>query len=63
MMQTVGEMPVDRLTVIDKDLAANGGNFAVKAAITSEQLKQMMGVDLPATLQGLATLAPRLPAK
>jgi len=61
MMQTVGDMPVDRLTVIDKELAANGGNFAVKAAVTSEQLKQMLGVDLPATLQGLASLAPRLP--
>ncbi len=61
MMQTVGDMPVDRLTVIDKDLAMNGGNFAVKAAVTSEQLKQMLGVDLPATLQGLASLAPRLP--
>ncbi len=61
MMQTVGDMPVDRLTVIDKELAANGSNFAVKAAVTSEQLKQMLGVDLPATLQGLASLAPRLP--
>ncbi|NVB83354.1 MAG: flotillin family protein [Kofleriaceae bacterium] len=46
MMKTVGDMPVDKLTVIDKDLAANGSNFAVKAAVTAEQLKQMLGVDV-----------------
>jgi flotillin len=46
MMQTVGEMPIDKLTIIDKDLAANGSNFAVKAAVTAEQLKQMLGVDI-----------------
>jgi flotillin len=54
MMSTVGEMPIDKLTVIDRDLAANGSNFAVKAAITAEQLKQMLGIDLGATIQGLA---------
>lgn len=46
MMKTVGDMPVDKVTVIDKELAANGSNFAVKAAITAEQIKQMLGVDL-----------------
>jgi len=46
MMQTVHEMPIDKVTVIDKELAANGSNFAVKAAITAEQIKQMMGVDV-----------------
>ena len=51
MMQTVGDMPIDKLTVIDKELAANGGNFAVKAAVTAEQLKQMLGVDLAALAQ------------
>ena len=45
MMQTVGEMPIDKLTVIDKELA-NGSNFAVKAAITAEQIKQMLGIDI-----------------
>jgi flotillin len=58
MMQTVGEMPVDKLTVIDKELAGNGGNFAVKAAITNEQLKQMLGVDLAALAQ---RVVPKLP--
>ena len=64
MMSTVGEMPIDKLTVIDRDLAANGSNFAVKAAITAEQLKQMMGVDLAAianrALPGMAA-APQIP--
>ena len=54
MMSTVSEMPIDKLTIIDRDLAGNGSNFAVKAAVTAEQLKQMLGVDLGATLQGLA---------
>jgi flotillin len=51
MMKTVGDMPIDKLTVIDKELAANGSNFAVKAAITAEQLKQMLGVDIAALAQ------------
>jgi flotillin len=51
MMSTVGDMPIDKITVIDKDLAANGSNFAVKAAVTAEQVKQMLGVDLAAIAQ------------
>jgi flotillin len=58
MMQTVGEMQIDKLTVIDKELAGNGGNFAVKAAVTNEQLKQMLGVDLAALAQ---RAMPKLP--
>jgi len=54
MMKTVGDVAVDKVTVIDKELAANGGNFAVKAAVTSEQLKQMMGVDVAQMLQRAA---------
>ena len=46
MMRTVGDMPIDKLTVSDKELAANGSNFAVKAAVTAEQLKQMLGIDV-----------------
>jgi len=59
MMSTVGEMPIDKLTIIDRELAG-GGNLAVKAAVTSEQIKQLLGVDLAAVLQGLA--APRVAA-
>jgi flotillin len=62
MMSTVGEVQIDKLTVIDKELAANGSNFAVKAAITSEQLKQMLGVDLAAAVQKFTGDQPRLEA-
>jgi flotillin len=58
MMETVGEMPVDKLTVIDKELAMGGGNFAIKAAITNEQLKQLLGVDLAALAN---RVMPKLP--
>src|SRR5439155_23331498 len=51
MMSTVGEMPIDKLTVIDRELAANGSNFAVKAAVTAEQLQQMLGIDIAAIAQ------------
>ena len=51
MMSTVGDMPIDKITVIDRELAANGSNFAVKAAVTAEQVKQMLGVDLAAIAQ------------
>ncbi len=54
MMKTVGDMPVDKVTFIDRDLAANGSNFAVKAAVTAEQLKQMLGVDIAAIAQRVA---------
>jgi len=59
MMETVGDMAINKVTVIDKELAANGGNFALKAAITNEQLKQMLGVDLAALAQ---RMTPTLPA-
>jgi flotillin len=64
MMSTVGELPIDKLTVIDKELAANGGNLAMKTAITAEQLKQMMGVDITAIAQKLGSppvVPPALP--
>jgi flotillin len=62
MMSTVGELPIDKLTIIDKELAANGGNFAMKTAITAEQLKQMMGVDITAIAQKLAPASVTPPA-
>ncbi|MBP6839330.1 MAG: flotillin family protein [Kofleriaceae bacterium] len=57
LMSTVGEIPVDKVTFIDKELTAGGDNLAVRAAVTSEQLKSTTGVDLPALLRGL-TRAP-----
>ena len=55
LMSTVGDLRIDKVTVIDKGLTAGGNNFAVNAAVTAEQLKQTMGVDVPAMLRGLAS--------
>ncbi len=53
LMGTVSSLPIDKVTFIDKEL--NGGNdLAVKAAITSEQLKHTMGIDLPKILNKVA---------
>jgi flotillin len=60
MMKTVGDMPINKVTVIDRDLASNGGNFAVKAAVTAEQIKQMLGVDIAAIAQRAGGAAPAL---
>lgn len=54
MMSTVGDMPINKVTVIDKELANNGGNFATKAAVTAEQLKQLLGVDVAAAIQRIS---------
>jgi flotillin len=62
MMKTVGDMAVDKVTVIDRDLAANGSNFAVKAAVTAEQIKQMLGVDIAAIAQRASGANPALVA-
>jgi flotillin len=60
MMKTVGDMPINKLTVIDRELANNGSNFAVKAAVTAEQLKQMMGIDVTQMLPRAAAALPSL---
>jgi flotillin len=62
MMKTVGDMPVNKVTFIDRDLAANGSNVAVKAAVTAEQIKQMLGVDLAAIAQRVGGTSPALVA-
>lgn len=54
LMRSVRSLPVDKITVIDKELSKGGSNLAVNAAITSEQLKQTVGVDLPGMLNKLA---------
>ncbi|MCP4449356.1 MAG: flotillin family protein [Myxococcales bacterium] len=51
LMSTVSSLPIDKVTFIDKELGGGGdGNLAVKAAITSEQIKHTMGIDVPALL-------------
>ena len=51
LMSTVSALPIDKVTVIDRALTDGGGNLAVKAAVTSEQLKHTMGVDLAGVLR------------
>jgi flotillin len=53
LMSTVGHMTVNKVTFIDKELAHGGSNLAVNAAVTSEQLKHTLGIDIPAMLRGL----------
>ncbi len=50
LMSTVDKINVDKVTFIDNELTRGGGNLAVKAAVTSEQLKHTLGVDVPALL-------------
>ncbi|GAB4565513.1 MAG: hypothetical protein Tsb0020_16480 [Haliangiales bacterium] len=53
LMSTVGEIPVDKVTFIDGNLTKGSSNLAVNAAVTSEQLKHTLGVDVPALLERL----------
>jgi flotillin len=53
MMSTVGDIAIDKVTVIDKELASGGNNLAVKSAVTAEQIKQLLGVDLAAVVNRL----------
>jgi flotillin len=50
LMSTVGEISIDKVTFIDQDLTRGSSNFAVNAAVTAEQLKHTLGVDVPALL-------------
>jgi flotillin len=54
LMSTVGARPVDKVTFIDRQLTNGGSNLAVNAAVTSEQLKHTLGLDLPALLERFA---------
>jgi flotillin len=69
LMSTVGEIKIDKVTFIDQDLARSGSNFAVNAALTAEQLKHTLGIDVPALLDRVAgqprpeTPPPRPPAR
>ncbi len=53
LMSTVPANPIDKVTFIDRKLS-EGNDLAVKAAITSEQLKHTMGIDVPALLNKIA---------
>ena len=53
LMNTVKPLPIDKVTFIDKSLSSGNDNLAVKAAVTSEQLKHTLGLDLPAIVNRL----------
>jgi flotillin len=48
---TIGDLHVDKLTVIGKNGTANGHDFATTLVRTNEQIKAATGVDLPAMLK------------
>lgn len=54
LMSTVENIKIDKVTVIDHQLAAGGSNFAIQAATTNEQLKHTLGVDVAQLVRGLA---------
>jgi flotillin len=61
LMSTVGELKIDKVTFIDQELARSGSNFAVNAAVTAEQLKHTLGVDVPALLDRIGGPRPESP--
>lgn len=54
LMSTVSDLHVDKVTFMDKQLTDGGNNLATRAAVTSEQLKSMLGIDLPGLLNKFA---------
>ena len=57
LMSTVGDVHIDKVTFIDQSLLGRnggGGNFAVNAAITNEQLKSTLGVDVAQLVRSYA---------
>ena len=50
LMATVSQLPIDKVTFIDRALTDGGNNLAVKAAVASEQIKHTLGVDVPGLL-------------
>lgn len=54
LMSTVSNLPIDKVTFIDSSLSGGGGDLATKAAVTSEQLKSLMGIDVPALLNKIS---------
>jgi flotillin len=53
MLDTVEDMPIDEITVIDQRLG--DGNLASRARVASEMLEASVGVDVPQVLKRLAS--------
>ncbi|MBK8011378.1 MAG: flotillin family protein [Deltaproteobacteria bacterium] len=60
LMSTVGDIGIDKVTVIDRSLAGSGDGLASRAAILSEQLKHTLGIDVPRLLAQWTPDAPKL---
>ncbi len=58
MLATIGDIKVDKITVIDSGVKGidRDGSAPMKAASGSEQIKQTLGLDLPQLLQGIAAM-------
>ena len=58
MLATVGEVKIDKITVIDSGVKHidRDGSAPMKAASGAEQIKQTLGLDLPQLLQGVAAM-------
>lgn len=56
MMSTIQDISIDKITVIDQDIKQIDahGSLPMRAASSSEQVKQTLGIDLPAMLAGMA---------
>ncbi|AWV88379.1 flotillin family protein [Bradymonas sediminis] len=58
MMSTIKAIEIDKITVIDSRLNKidREGSLPMKAASSSEQIKQTLGLDVPRMLQGLSAM-------
>jgi flotillin len=56
MMSTIQDIKIDKITVIDQRMkdVDNHGSLPMRAASTSEQVKQTLGIDIPGLLTGMA---------
>jgi flotillin len=57
MTRSIGTLHINKVTMIDTALSSGGngtGGSAVRAAVASEQLKQTLGLDVPALIQSFA---------
>jgi flotillin len=59
MLSTIEDIEIDKITVIDSKVANvdQHGSLPMKAASSSEQIKETLGLDLPRLLQGVAAMS------
>jgi flotillin len=59
MLSTIEDIQIDKITVIDSRIANidEHGSLPMKAASSSEQIKETLGLDLPRLLQGVAAMS------